>query len=147
MRAITAGVVLGVGLGGFADGIVLHQIAQWHNMGSAVLPPVTMDAMAGTWSGTACSTSAPGWSRCWHRQCGAMRDGTWHVPVVFRRPVFRRGAFNLVEGVSRSPSVACITCATCQSTSRIDGCPALGGLGLCGRLTLMARVAAPRSLE
>ena len=39
------GVVLGLGLGGFADGIALHQIAQWHNMGSAVLPPATMDAM------------------------------------------------------------------------------------------------------
>ena len=39
------GILLGLGLGGFADGIVLHQIAQWHNMGSAVLPPVTMEAM------------------------------------------------------------------------------------------------------
>jgi len=39
------GVVLGLGLGGFADGISLHQIAQWHNMGSAVVPPVTMEAM------------------------------------------------------------------------------------------------------
>ena len=39
------GIVLGLGLGGFADGIVLHQIAQWHNMGSAVLPPTTMEAM------------------------------------------------------------------------------------------------------
>ncbi len=26
------GVVLGVGLGGFADGILLHQILQWHHM-------------------------------------------------------------------------------------------------------------------
>lgn len=39
------GIVLGLGLGGFADGIALHQIAQWHNMGSAVLPPTTMAAM------------------------------------------------------------------------------------------------------
>ena len=39
------GIVLGVGLGGFADGIFLHQILQWHNMGSAKLPPVTMAAM------------------------------------------------------------------------------------------------------
>lgn len=39
------GVILGLGLGGFVDGIVLHQIAQWHNMGSAVVPPVTMEAM------------------------------------------------------------------------------------------------------
>ena len=34
-----AGVVLGLGLGGFVDGITLHQIMQWRNMGSAVLPP------------------------------------------------------------------------------------------------------------
>jgi uncharacterized membrane protein len=39
------GIVLGLGLGGFADGIFLHQILQWHNMGSARLPPVTMQAM------------------------------------------------------------------------------------------------------
>jgi uncharacterized membrane protein len=39
------GILLGLGLGGFADGIALHQIAQWHNMGSAVLPPTTMEAM------------------------------------------------------------------------------------------------------
>ena len=41
-----AGIVRGLGLGGFVDGITLHQIMQWHNMGSAVLPPTTMDAMA-----------------------------------------------------------------------------------------------------
>ncbi|HEV7991590.1 MAG TPA: DUF2243 domain-containing protein [Gemmatimonadaceae bacterium] len=40
-----AGIVLGAGLGGFVDGILLHQILEWHNMGSAVLPPITMDAM------------------------------------------------------------------------------------------------------
>jgi uncharacterized membrane protein len=32
---VRAGVVLGVGLGGFFDGIVLHQILQWHHMLSA----------------------------------------------------------------------------------------------------------------
>ena len=41
-----AGILLGLGLGGFADGILLHQIIQWHNMGSAVVPPTTMLAMA-----------------------------------------------------------------------------------------------------
>ena len=49
-----AGIVLGLGLGGFVDGITLHQIMQWHNMGSAVLPPTTMDAMAQNWCGTGC---------------------------------------------------------------------------------------------
>jgi uncharacterized membrane protein len=45
MPRLTAGIVLGIGLGGFVDGIALHQIAQWHNMGSAVLPPTSMEAM------------------------------------------------------------------------------------------------------
>jgi uncharacterized membrane protein len=31
-RFTLAGVVLGLGLGGFIDGIVLHQILQWHHM-------------------------------------------------------------------------------------------------------------------
>ena len=44
-RIRTAGILLGIGLGGFLDGIVLHQIAQWHNMLSAVLPPHDMAAM------------------------------------------------------------------------------------------------------
>jgi uncharacterized membrane protein len=44
-RSISPGIVLGFGLGGFIDGIALHQIAQWHNMGSAKLPPITMEAM------------------------------------------------------------------------------------------------------
>jgi uncharacterized membrane protein len=40
----TPGWLLGIGLGGFVDGIVLHQILQWHSMGSARVPPVTLDA-------------------------------------------------------------------------------------------------------
>lgn len=34
----TAGIVLGIGLGGFVDGIVLHQLLQWHEMLSAKIP-------------------------------------------------------------------------------------------------------------
>jgi uncharacterized membrane protein len=44
-RSNVPGIVLGLGLGGFLDGIVLHQVVQWHNMGSAAVPPVTLDAM------------------------------------------------------------------------------------------------------
>ena len=36
---------LGVGLGGFVDGVLLHQIVHWHNMLSARVPPVTLEAM------------------------------------------------------------------------------------------------------
>lgn len=44
-RARIGGVMLGIGMGGFLDGILLHQILQWHNMLSTVLPPDTLDAM------------------------------------------------------------------------------------------------------
>jgi uncharacterized membrane protein len=44
-KAQRAGIVLGIGLGGFVDGIVLHQIVQWHNMLSNWIPPTTMEAM------------------------------------------------------------------------------------------------------
>jgi len=40
-----AGLTLGIGFGGFADGIALHQIAHWHNMGSARVPPTTMETL------------------------------------------------------------------------------------------------------
>jgi uncharacterized membrane protein len=41
----SAGIILGLGLGGFVDGILLHQILHWHNMGSAVMPPTTLEAL------------------------------------------------------------------------------------------------------
>ena len=43
--AVTAGVLIGIGMGGFVDGILLHQILQWHNMLSNRIPPTSMDAM------------------------------------------------------------------------------------------------------
>jgi uncharacterized membrane protein len=39
---VSAGLFLGIGMGGFADGILLHQILQVHNMLSAVRPPTTL---------------------------------------------------------------------------------------------------------
>jgi uncharacterized membrane protein len=41
-QPITAGILLGVGLGGFFDGIVLHQLLQWHHMVSAWHPPTSL---------------------------------------------------------------------------------------------------------
>lgn len=39
---VSAGAVIGFGMGGFIDGIVLHQILQWHQMISNILPPDTL---------------------------------------------------------------------------------------------------------
>lgn len=38
----TSGLLLGLGLGGFVDGILLHQILQWRHMVSARTPPTTL---------------------------------------------------------------------------------------------------------
>lgn len=37
-----AAILLGIGLGGFFDGIVLHQILRWHHMVSTPTPPDTL---------------------------------------------------------------------------------------------------------
>ena len=38
----TAGILFGLGLGGFFDGIVFHQILQWHHMVSGIASPDTV---------------------------------------------------------------------------------------------------------
>jgi len=40
----TTAMILGIGAGGFIDGIVLHQILQWHEMLSNKMPPTTLVA-------------------------------------------------------------------------------------------------------
>jgi uncharacterized membrane protein len=44
---VSAGALLGIGLGGFVDGILFHQILQLHNMLSARYPKYGVDAATG----------------------------------------------------------------------------------------------------
>ena len=55
---IRAGILLGLGLGGFFDGIVLHQVLQWHHMLTDAGHPATSveNLKINTPSGMACST-------------------------------------------------------------------------------------------
>lgn len=39
------GILLGVGLGGMTENIVLHQLLQWHQMLSTVMPPTDLATM------------------------------------------------------------------------------------------------------
>ena len=52
-RTTVAGILIGISMGSFVDGIVLHQIVQWHNMLPNIVPPHTMDTMRVnmTWDG------------------------------------------------------------------------------------------------
>ncbi|HYE94965.1 MAG TPA: DUF2243 domain-containing protein [Rubricoccaceae bacterium] len=102
-QARTAALLLGLGLGGFADGIALHQIAQWHNMLSARLPPTTMEAMR-------TNMTADGWfhAATWVLTLAgvlllyrAARHGAPLPPVrwLVGLLLVGWGTFNLVEGV------------------------------------------------
>jgi uncharacterized membrane protein len=103
-RFTVAGLLLGIGFGGFADGIVLHQILQWHHLLTS-----TGDHPATTVAGLETNTL---WDGLFHAFTwlaalsglfllwSAMREG-------FRASAWRLiglilagwGSFNLVEGI------------------------------------------------
>ena len=99
---VRAGVAIGIGMGGFVDGILFHQILQIHNMLSARISPDTLvgakvnmvwDGLfhAFTWS-----MAALGVLLLWRARSGAAV-----VPgrVFGGALLFGWGLFNLVEGV------------------------------------------------
>ena len=55
---VAAGILFGLGLGGFVDGIVLHQLLQWHHMLSGWYPIKSPENLNLTSSGTASSIPA-----------------------------------------------------------------------------------------
>lgn len=98
------GIVLGLGLGGFVDGIVLHQIAQWHNMLSSTdrWPATTLEGMqanmladglfhAATWI-----LVALGLWLLWKARRQAGRASGWELVGWM---LAGWGTFNLVEGM------------------------------------------------
>ena len=40
---VSAGILFGLGLGGFFDGIILHQVLRWHHMLSSWYPVNTIE--------------------------------------------------------------------------------------------------------
>jgi len=102
-RLRTGTLLLGLGLGGFVDGIVLHQILHWHNMLSARRPPVSMDGMrlnmaADGWFHLATwILTAVGLLLVWQAGRGGDRfpPSTW----LAARVVFGWGLFNAAEGL------------------------------------------------
>ncbi|HKU43297.1 MAG TPA: DUF2243 domain-containing protein [Polyangiales bacterium] len=100
---ISAGMLLGTGLGGFVDGIVLHQILQWHNMLSSVRPPVDLVSMKynmvwdGVFHAFTWLMTALGVARLWH--AGQQPDVPWSTPTFVGALAAGWGLFNAVEGL------------------------------------------------
>ena len=101
--ANAAGLLLGVGLVAFFDGIVFHMLLEWHHMVSTRVPPTTLDAMhANTyWDGVfhavAWIVVVLGVALLWR---AARAGGTLPSTRAFLGNVFLgAGAFNLAEGL------------------------------------------------
>lgn len=102
-RILSSGILLGAGLGGFIDGIALHQLLQWHNMLSSVRPPTDLAAMKYNmlWDGVfhlfAWSITVVGLVRLWSAtKWGHDASSTRCLVGAL---LMGWGAFNLVEGV------------------------------------------------
>src|SRR3954470_17599815 len=99
---ISAGILLGAGLGGFVDGIALHQILQWHNMLSSIRPPTDLVAMKynmvwdGLFHAFAWTLGALGVWRVW--AAGKRSDVPWSSHTFAGALLVGWGAFNFVEG-------------------------------------------------
>jgi uncharacterized membrane protein len=100
---VAAGILLGAGLGGFADGILLHQILQWHSMLSSVRPPTDLVSMKynmvfdGLFHAFTWMTTAVGVARLW--RAGARSDIPWSTATFVGSLLVGWGLFNSVEGV------------------------------------------------
>ena len=102
-KAQRAGIVLGIGLGGVVDGIVLHQILQWHNMVANWLPPTTLATMHvnmvwdGLFHAVVWLVTLVGVFLLW--SAAYQQERNPFLREFIGRLIFGWGLFNLVEGL------------------------------------------------
>jgi uncharacterized membrane protein len=100
---IAAGIFLGLGLGGFVDGILLHQILQWHHMISNVQPLTTISNidLNMVWDGLFHAfdwvLTVIGIILLW--QAGKCEDVAWSSQTFVGSILIGTGLFDVVEGL------------------------------------------------
>lgn len=100
---ITAGILLGIGGAGFFDGIVFHQILQWHQMLTNTLPTLSVSQMKinthwdGIFNGLMYLITATGIYFLWR---AGQRQQIPNSPQTFTGSLLLgAGLFNLIEGI------------------------------------------------
>ncbi len=100
---VVAGTFMGIGLGGFFDGIVFHQLLQTHNMLSAKFPKTSIANMEinmfwdGLFHSMTYTMTIIGLVLLW--KCGARRDVPWSGKTFLGANFLGWGLFNFVEGI------------------------------------------------
>jgi uncharacterized membrane protein len=98
-----AGFILGFGMGGFFDGIVLHQLLQWHHLVSNVYPDNTLEGLRlnTLWDGIFHSAmyviTAVGLVLMWRaiRQNDVLQSPRYMLAMV----LVGAGAFHIFDGI------------------------------------------------
>jgi uncharacterized membrane protein len=99
----SAGLLFGLGLGGFFDGIVLHQVLQWHHMLSSWYPVTSIEALELNtfWDGVFHSATylfvLAGLFILW--RTAKRRHLFWSSKLLAGSMLMGFGLFNLAEGV------------------------------------------------
>jgi uncharacterized membrane protein len=100
---IVAGILFGLGLGGFFDGIVLHQVLQWHHMLSSWYPIKDVPSLElnTLWDGIFHSVTyvfvVVGLFILW--RTARARHLLWSRKLLSGTLLLGWGLFNLIEGV------------------------------------------------
>ena len=100
---VTAGILFGLGLGGFFDGIVLHQVLQWHHMLSSWYPITSVENLElnTLWDGVFHSTTylfvVAGLFILWRH--AHRRHLRWSNQMLVGTLLLGFGAFNVIEGL------------------------------------------------
>ena len=101
---VAAGILIGAGLlAGFVDGILLHEILQWHHMVTSVRPATNLSNLEantladglfhlGTWTLTVI-----GGVLLW--RAGGRDDVPWSPKIFGGSLLFGAGLFNFIEGI------------------------------------------------
>jgi uncharacterized membrane protein len=99
----SAGILFGLGLGGFFDGIVLHQLLQWHHMLSSWYPANTLENLElnTLWDGIFHSSTylfvVAGLFILW--RSAQRRHLFWSSKLLVGTMLLGFGIFNTVEGI------------------------------------------------